>query len=147
MLAPLWVFSLWKFKKESGGRKIKSLRKGRVHSVYSLFFAQNLPSEMHQEEHKTKQQTKEKRQDPQLVPETRTAHRQQLGEVRVAATAATVLSSGNRGCCPETACCEPCAQQSAARFSGLPQMNFPTCIHREGLGKEMSGKLKPKHAN
>lgn len=90
---------------------------------------------------------KQKTKLPSPVPaggcaETRTENRQQTGKMRISTVVSVVLSSGNWNCCPGIACHEPLAPKSWTCFNGLPQLNFPTCIHREGLGNTREAKTK-----
>lgn len=122
------------------GEGIKSLRKERIHLLHCLLFE----SDIHQ--------VGEKYLGPPACPSRGLCRNKDRKQ------AATRWNKDdhscrycpefyNRDCCPEVACHGPLAQKSETCFSGLPQLNSPTCIHREGLGKETIRKLKPKHAN
>lgn len=95
----------------------------------------------------TPKRRKQKTKLPSPIPargcaETRTENKQQTSKMRISTVVAVVLRSGNWDCCPGIACHEPLAPKSWTCFSGLPQMNFPTCIHREGLGNTREAKTK-----
>lgn len=112
--------------------------------MYFLFFSQNL---WIRDTSRGGKKTKNKVPPPQAVPaggcaEARTENRQQTGKIRISTVVAVVLSSDTWVCYPEIACHEPLAPKSWTCFNGPPQLNFPTCIHREGLGNTREAKTK-----
>lgn len=131
------------------GRRGKKFKKGKKSTWYIFYSSVKIfGSGMHEVGQNRKN---EKFGPPACLArgcaETKTENWQHTGKIRPTTVVAHVLTSDNWDCCPEIACHEPLAQKSQTCFNGFPQLNFPTCIHREGLGKETLGKLKPKHAN